>query len=209
MRIKITLIFIVFFLHNSFTQSKDWYSYDLDSIVSLDMPFDVYETDSISEYQKSLQLFSEDESTTFIAKKTYIGKRYNNIETPTLPVNKKTLNKFYLDLIDIFDVIIKSDFDYQKKIYKNNLLGYEVCYKDKEGLRVLQIQLFYINKSLYTFSYLNSKGLSNINKENFFDSIIFNNKEKLIQYPGMSLERKFIIGLLIILVLSFLYRLKS
>ncbi|MGB0891841.1 MAG: hypothetical protein ACPGUU_05775 [Flavobacteriaceae bacterium] len=209
MRIKITLIFIVFFLHNSFTQSKDWYSYDLDSVVSLDMPFDVYETDSISEYQKSLQLFSEDESTKFIAKKTYIGKRYNNIETPTLPVNKKTLNKFYLDLIDIFDVIIKSDFDYQKKIYKNNLLGYEVCYKNKEGLRVLQIQLFYINKSLYTFSYLNSKGLSNINKENFFDSIIFNNKEKLIQYPGMSLERKFIIGLLIILVLSFLYRLKS
>lgn len=209
MRIKITLICIVFFLHNSFTQSKDWYSYDLDSIVSLDMPFDVYETDSISEYQKSLQLFSEDESTKFIAKKTYIGKRYNNIETPTLPVNKKTLNKFYLDLIDIFDVIIKSDFDYQKKIYKNNLLGYEVCYKNKEGLRVLQIQLFYINKSLYTFSYLNSKGLSDINKENFFDSIIFNNKEKLLQYPGMTFERKLIFGLLFILVLSFLYRLKS
>lgn len=209
MKIRIALVFIIFSFQKSFTQTVEWNTYDLDSIVSLDMPFDVYETDSISEYQKVKELFSEHKSAKFIVKKVYAGKRYNNIETPTLPRNLKTLNKFYTDLIDIFDVIIKNDFDYQKKIKKNNLHGYEVSYKNRKGKKVHQIQLFYANKNLYTFTYQDSLGLKEDYKDSFFDSIYFDEEKELLQYPDKPFEKKLIIGLFIVLFLSFLYKFKS
>lgn len=208
MKIKIIARFLILISFNSYSQEDEWNNYDLDSIASIDMPFEVYEIDTIIDYNKVYQMYSEKKTAKFIAKKIYVGKRYSNIETLKLPNNKKGLNKFYFQIIDFFDQIIKTDFEYKKKIKKNGLEGYEISYVNKEKTKVHQIQLFYINKNLYIFSYIKENGLSELDRNIFFDSIFFDDQKELLQYPKMSLGKKLMISLLILLFLSFVYRFK-
>jgi hypothetical protein len=109
MKLKIILILVLFLSNYFFSQVKDWFAYDLDSIVSLEMPFTVYELDTIIEYNKFYQIYSDDNTSKFIVQKAYMGKLYSNIETPILPNNAKSLKKYYLEIIAILNEMIEYD----------------------------------------------------------------------------------------------------
>ena len=206
MKIKIILTIILFLCQKSFTQNKEWFAYDLDSIVSLEMPFIVYEIDTVIDYNKLYQIYSEDDSSKFIVQKSYFGKLYSNIESPSLPINEKSLNKYYRDVMNTFDEIIEYNFDSKKQIQKNNLNGYQLIYKNDDDIQVYEMNLFFFNKNLYSFSYVNENGLDKIDSKKFFDSITFDDQKKLLQYPETSIKKKIIISLLIVLFLSFIFR---
>ena len=74
-----TIIFLVSIYTISFYssgQTKDWNFYDFDSIVSVEMPFDVYEVDTIINYNKVYQIFSNDSIQKFIIQRSFISKTY-------------------------------------------------------------------------------------------------------------------------------------
>ena len=210
MKVKFTLI-IVLLYNTVVTQNKKWSFYDLDSIAYLQMPFDVYEIDTIINYNKAYQIYSENDSTKFIVQKLFLGKLYSNIQSPTLPTNEKSLNTFYLEIIDALNQIIDYDFVSKKKIINNDLVGYQTFYKNTENIKVFESHFFYINKNLYTFSYINENGLKENDRIQFFNSITFNDDVDLLQYPikKISLYRKIIFSLFGFLLLTFLLRLKS
>lgn len=115
---KITIIIILFFILKSYTQTKKWSIYDLDSVVSLEMPFTVYEIDTLIKYNKMYQIYSENDSSKFVAQKLYFGKLYANIESPILPKNEKELKKYYLNTITILTKMNQNDLNYEEPIKK-------------------------------------------------------------------------------------------
>jgi hypothetical protein len=211
MKLKLLFIIILFCVKESYSQNKEWFLYDLDSIVSIEMPFIVYEIDTIIDYNKFHQMYSENETSQFSAQKLYFGKLYSNIDTPTLPNNKRGLNKYYADIIEIFDQMISYNLEYKKAIKLSNLDGYKLSFNNSKDVNVQETYLYFVNKNLYYFSYINKKGIDKTDKDIFFNSIVFSTKKKLLQYPAktISFKKKVIFTLLFILFLSFILRFKN
>lgn len=208
-RFKIVIIFF-FFVCISFSQSKEWNSYDLDSIVKLDMPFEVYEIDTIINNRKHYEIFSDNDSITFYAKKSFLGKAYSNVESLTLPNDQESLTEFYSDLTWFITEGNKNELARSIPIKYHNLKGYKLIFKNKSGLHIQELNLVLANKHLYSFSYTNINGLKEEEKNMFFNSISFNDNNRLWQIPEKSMTLRYImIGLFIFLLLSFLLRQKS
>ncbi|MFQ3296920.1 MAG: hypothetical protein ACI9JT_000686 [Polaribacter sp.] len=207
-KIKIAIILILFLIKNSYTQSEKWSIYDLDSIVSLKMPFAVYEIDTIIKYNKLYQIYSENNSSKFVAQKLSFGQLYANIEVPPLPKSAKELKKMYLNAVAILNEMIQHNLNYEEPIKKNNLDGYKVIYNDTLGNKVQQTHLFFVNKNLYSFSSFNENGINGVDNSVYFNSITFNNDFELAQYPKimMSFQKKTFLILVIVLFLSFIFR---
>lgn len=203
--IKIAIIIIITFCFQSFSQTKEWATYDFDSIVSVDMPFDVYETDTIQNNRKLLQIFSSNDTISFIAQKLYLGKLYANVETEPLPHDDKSLEKRYNDIISFFIEGYPFDLKSTKEIKYQNLKGYKLLFNNKKEIPVQEMNLIIVNKNLYNFSYQNINGLNKSDKKKFFDSITFNNEKELYQFAKTSYSyfKIFLIALLVIFFLSF------
>jgi hypothetical protein len=209
--LKVTLILLFALVYKiSFSQTEEWNTYDFDSIVSIDMPFDVYETDTIQDNRKLLQMFSSNDTVSFVAQKLYLGKLYSNIETEPLPHDNKSLEKRYNDIISVFIEGFPYELENTKAIKYYNLKGYKLLFKNKKGLPIQEINLIIVNKYLYNFSYTNINGLKEIDKKYFFESITFNKEKELSQFikSPYSNYKIFILTLFIILLLSFFLRLK-
>ena len=207
MKIKIILFIVLFLSQKSFNQSKDWQTYDLDSIVFLDMPFNVYELDTIIELKKYYKIYSNKDSSEFVAQKIYVGKSYSNIETHPLPKDFESLKKYYLDFIWAFEEITEYKMQDYKLIQKNNLKGYEILFVNNEDILVQQIVLFLVNKNLYLFSYINENGLNEFDKKTFFNNINFDDSVDLSQYPNKLFfsNKNLLLILLILLFTSFIF----
>lgn len=211
MKFKIILILFLFLYQETISQDTIWNTYDLDSIVSLEMPFTVYEYDTISENTKIYEMYSENESSKFSVRKVYLGNQSSKTKMSILPMDAKSLKNFYLDIIDVLNEINEFDLEYGGSIQKNNLHGYSHIQKDDNGKSLYETCMFYVNENLYSFSYYNINGLNAVDRNFFFDSIDFNKDDELHQYPikKMSAIKKIALGLVTILIISFILRVNS
>lgn len=211
MKIKIAIVLFFSFWEISFSQTEEWGTYDFDSIVAIDMPFEVYETDTIIDNQKIYEIYSSSDSSQFLVKKVFLGRLYSNVETIKSPHNENSLDKMYSDLIWFLTEPIESVFNSSKAFTKNNLKGYKLLFNNDKGIPVHEIGLFIVNKNFYSFSYLNINGINEVEKNMFFDSIVFNDKYELKQYhkEPYYLNRKIVLILAFFLILSFFLRFKS
>jgi len=212
MKIKIAFIFFLSFCQLSFSQIEEWNIYDFDSIVSIEMPYDVYETDTIIKYKKIYEIYSENDSIEFSVRKVYLGKLYSNIEVTPLPKDNKSLEKYYLNLIEVLAELVEA-YDYKvdsyQPIFKFGLKGYKLIFRDDDQILIQELELFLVNKNFYSFSYTNVNGLNIDDKRQFFNSIIFDKQQELKQIYGSKIPYKtFVFVLLFILFLSFFIKSK-
>ena len=208
-----TIIFLVSIYTISFYssgQTKDWNFYDFDSIVSVEMPFDVYEVDTIINYNKVYQIFSNDSIQKFIIQRSFISKTYSNIETLKPPNDKNSLKVFYREIAWTINDLIDYELDRYFPIEKDNLMGYRFIFKN-EDIDIQEIQLFLVNKNLYSFNYFSLNGLKENEIDLFFNSILFNKDISLEQYPKKPILslKNIIILLLIVLLISFMTKSKN
>ncbi|MFY0629445.1 MAG: hypothetical protein JXR05_03630 [Flavobacteriaceae bacterium] len=211
MNSRVVIALFIFFCKTSYSQNIEWNTYDFDSIVSVEMPFTVYELDTIQDNRKMYQIFSNNESIEFRVQKLYLGKLYSNVETITLPHDDDSLEKLYSEMIWAITKVSQYNLKYSKSINESNLKGYKLVFNDSEGSPIHELNLFVVNKSLYTFSYLNTNDFNEIERNLFFDSIAFNDEKELRQYPKKPFltGKKIILALFLFLLLSFLMRFKS
>lgn len=211
MKETITIIFIFMFNININSQSNDWNYYDFDSIVSLEMPGDVFEIDSIFEYRKYYQIYSKNDSINFLVQKVDLEKKYINIENVNLPKSKKELESFYIENAWILDDLTEGKLNDYSLINIDILTGLQLDFINNNKIVTTKIYLFLINNNLYSFYHTNLGGIINSDSNLFFNSITFNDQYELKQYPGKSLfsTRNIMVSLLIILVLSFIIKFKN
>ena len=203
MKAKLALILIFISISNSFTQTKEWITYDLDSIIFLDFPFDVYEIDSIIDSRKTYKLYSNNVSSSFIAQKFYFDEDSTNLEIPSLPHDLKTLKTFYLDFIYTLSEISEYNMTKFESFKLEELTEYKIKFKNENNILAQQMLLLYINKNFYIFSYTNTNGIMDNDGNIFFDSISFDQDIELQQFPNQSnYSLKIIFLLLIVLLIS-------
>ena len=89
-------------------------------------------------------------------------------------------------------------------------MGYRFIFKN-EDIDIQEIQLFLVNKNLYSFNYFSLNGLKENEIDLFFNSILFNKDISLEQYPKKPILslKNIIILLLIVLLISFMTKSKN
>ncbi|WP_139059146.1 hypothetical protein [Polaribacter reichenbachii] len=211
MKVILLTFFLLFLFLKSNSQTKEWQTYDLDSIVYLDLPFDVYEIDSIIDNKRYYEIYSSNDSSSFVAQKFYFDATYADEEMPTLPYNYESLKTFYLDLIWTFEEVSEYKMDDFNAFKLQNLTGYKVNFTDKNNVLVQQMILIYVNKNFYIFSYTDISGLKEVDKDEFFNNIHFDDTNGLKQYPNKTntILKKIPLVLFPILFLSFILSILS
>ena len=203
---------MVRFLSFSYSQEVKWNTYDLDSIVYLDLPNTVYDTDTIINNIKNYKIFTDTDSSNFVALKLDLTHA-SNIEFPK-PTDEKSLYKFYSNLTGVLTEITDYDSELKirstKKIEIANYKGLKILLEDKNKIETIEFRIFFKNPSLYAFVYTNNMGLDKKDATLFFDSIQIdesNLKSQFKSKPWYSMSNLLVI-LLLSLFLSFLIRLR-
>lgn len=209
---KVIFVLVQLSTISFYSQNKEWMSYELDSIVSIDMPDKVYERDTINDYLKIHELFSFNNSVSYSVRKLHLKDALYNQYGIDLPKDRKSLKKYYQTI-----ALASSELRHEE-----NSLSRSINYDDLEGYRFInntsysnpynEVQLFLINKDTYVFQYSNQNGLDSIQRNAFFNSITFNDEIDLKQlYPDKSsiFFKRFIIILIVVLLLSTFLKLKN
>lgn len=212
MRLKIAIATFLFLCFQSYSQNEEWYTYDLDSIVSLNFYGDVYESDTIANNLKIDIIFTESDSLSFYARKIGIGKEFYQLYGVQHPVkDQKTLITFY----QTFALTVSETRDQENSISRpinfGKLKGYRFVLDATEDHPYMENQVVFLNDHLYAFQYITSKGLDSIQRNNFFNSIHFDDTFELNQFPKKrSVLNGTTVGVLIaFLLLSFYLKQKN
>jgi len=205
---KNILLFSLLFIYskNIISQDIDWYNYDFDSIVSLDMPFDVYEVDTLLYDKKYYQLISENSNRKFTAQKTVIEDF-----SFQLPKTIKDLNELYIEFSWILEEMTGNKLVKSQATKTDDLYSYKLIFRNENEIDFHELRYVLINKTIYIFHYQNDKGIIESESDFFFNSIRFNKQELLVQYrkSNISKFKYLIIGLLVLFLLSFILRMKK
>lgn len=182
---KIILILTLVLTTNIISsQSSEWLTYELDSIISIEMPNDVFELDTIAQGMRMYQIYSHTENSTFIAQKALFEKENQNEDLSKLPHNLESLKEQYTGLVDGISSSIPYELDSKELIEKDNFKGYKLKFKDSLNNPTYEVEFYLLNKHLYSFFYVGLENFDENEKDLLFKSIKINTDQKISQYLG-------------------------
>ena len=184
MRKIILLLTLVLTTNILSSQNQEWLTYELDSIISLEMPNDVFELDTIAQGMRMYQIYSHTENSTFIAQKALFEKENQNEDLSKLPYDLKSLKEQYNGIIDGIANSIPYELESKELIEKESFKGYRLKFKDSLNNPTYEGEFYLLNKHLYSFYYVSLESFDKNEKDLFFNSIKINTDQKISQYLG-------------------------
>lgn len=186
MRNIILLLAFLLSINILYSQDTEWTKYDLDSIISLDMPGDVFEMDSIINGIKMLQIFSRSENLAFVAQRALLEKNTKNGNLSRLPYDLKSLKEEYKGIMNGMIESIPYEYESKELIKKNGFTGYRLRFKNSMNDSIFEVEIYILNRYAYSFLFSGSKNLHENEKKLFFESIVINPNREVSQYLGKS-----------------------
>jgi hypothetical protein len=184
MRKIILLLTLVLSTNILSSQNQEWLTYELDSIISLEMPNDVFELDTIAQGVRMYQIYSHTVNSTFIAQKALFEKENQNEDLSKLPYDLKSLKDQYNGMIDGIASGIPYELESKELIEKENFKGYRLKFKDSLNNPTYEVEFYLLNKHLYSFFYVGLENFDENEKDLLFKSIKINTDQKISQYLG-------------------------
>ena len=184
MRNIILLLTLVLSTNILSSQNQEWLTYELDSIISIEMPNEVFELDTIAQGIRMYQIYSHTENSTFIAQKALFEKENQNEDLSRLPYDLKSLKEQYNGIIDGIASSIPYELESKELIEKENFIGYRLKFKDSLNNPTYEVEFYLLNKHLYSFFYVGLENFDENEKDLLFKSIKINTDQKISQYLG-------------------------
>jgi len=166
------------------SQNQEWFSYDLDTIISIEMPGEAFELDTIAEGMRMYQIFSHTETATFLVQKTRFEKENQNEDLSNLPYDLISLKKQYNEMIKGIAKGIPYELESKEMIERDKFKGYRLRFKDSANNPTYESEIYLLNKHLYSFYYVSTEDFNKSEKELFFNSIKINTDHKISQFLG-------------------------
>lgn len=186
------LILLTFLLYiTSVEAQENWLEYQLDSIITVSLPGEVYELDTIMENIEMYQIFSNLGNSTFVVQKTLFEKENQDEKTSNLPYDSESLNKQYQDVIRGIEGEISYTLVNTRQRKKDGFEGYQLLFEGDNSNINCEVRFYLLNKYLYTFFYLNEIDFDKLEQQRFYNSIQINTDYEISQFLGVSmLERR-------------------
>lgn len=188
---KVILILTAVALTNLLiSQTQDWFTYDVDSIISISMPNEVFEMDTTLKGVRIYQMSAHTGDATFVVQKGLIQE-----DATLLPHDLESLEEDYIELIDGMAKSMPFNLTSKKLTSRETFKGYHLESRDSLGNFVFEGEIYLLNKHLYSFFYSSLENFDKSEKDQFLNSLKINSDQNISQYLGKS--RIYRIGYLI------------
>ncbi|WP_372744444.1 hypothetical protein [Lutibacter sp.] len=184
---KLLLICVIIVLSNTVNSQN---IYNLDSLVSVQIPGEVSKIDSLKNSLILIKYHSKVENSEFIAQKELFENDSIRIYNSNLPYDLKSLEEYYQSFAKSYIKNGSFKIESEKLIEKDSLNGYHLNLKDSINNTIHKIEYFLVNKNLYVFEYKTSSQLIPTEKDVFFNSIKLKSAKKSSQFLGKSPTEK-------------------
>lgn len=158
--------------------------YKFDSIVSLEVPNNYFETDTLVDGVPIHQIRFKTSTYNFIAQKVLFERDDQKESLSKLPYN-------YASLLDEYDRVIARmrnripyNFKSKELVEKEGFKGYNLKFTNNLDSLVYETEFYLLNKNLYTFYYASETNYNKHVKDSIFNSIAINTDNKISQYLG-------------------------
>jgi hypothetical protein len=202
MKKSIVLVFAIINISLAFCHENTWQTYELENLLEIDLPGDVYEMDTAFDENDIYQFYSIIDSTTFLVQKALAEKEYVDENLSTLPHDSISLTKFYQGAIKTMISNAPGKLKSQNIAYRNNYWGYKLEFADSLGNNVFVTEFYLLNQHLIFLTIVDLTGIDFVDEEYFFNSLQLFQTDAITQYYGQS--RDYRIGYLLGKGLAFL-----
>lgn len=181
---KSIFLFFMFLGGMAISQNTNKTIYKFDSIVSLEVPTNYFETDTLVDGVQIHQIRFKTNTYNFIAQKVLFERDDQKESLSRLPYN-------YASLLDEYDRVIarmrtKIPYTFSSKdlVEKEGFEGYNLKFTNNEGSLAYETEFYLLNKNLYTFYYASETNYDKEVKDSIFSSIKINTDNKISQFLG-------------------------
>ncbi len=194
-------LLMLFLMNTSNAQTGQWSVYELDSRVSIELPGEVYEMDTVIKGESLYQLYSEAQGALFIAQ-VISYEMDSEGRYPGLPSDTDDLEVFYQNVTKGIMNTTQNELAAASTIDIKGLSGYELILSfEEKPTRISRILL--VENKLISLVY-NDELNFNTNVANmFFESVDIADVQSVNQYIGTSQE--FLLGELIGELIAYLF----
>lgn len=158
--------------------------YKFDSIVSLEVPNNYFETDTLVDGVPIHQIRFKTSTYNFIAQKVLFERDDQKESLSKLPYNHASLLDEYDRVIARMRNRIPYNFKSKELVEKEGFKGYNLKFTNNLDSLVYETEFYLLNKNLYTFYYASETNYNKHVKDSIFNSIAINTDNKISQYLG-------------------------
>lgn len=181
---KLFVLLFVLITSTLTSQNSEMRSYKLDDLVSLDVPKNFVESDTVVDGVKIRQIRFKTDSYNFIAQRVLFENEDQKTSLSRLPYN-------YASLIDEYNRVI-ARMRYRVPYYlkattlveKDGFTGYNLKFENDLGTSTYEAEFYLLNKNLYTFFYASDTQFNTDVKTELFNSVKINTNKDISQYLG-------------------------
>ena len=184
MKKNISLLILVLFTSILSSQNKDRFEHKLDYVVSLDVPHDFSETDTLIDGVEVHQISFKTDTYNFIAQKVRFENDSQKASLSRLPYDYESLMGEYDGVIVAMAERIPYRLQSKTLVKKEGFFGYDLKFSDASNNTTYETEFYLLNKYLYTFFYASETDFNQADREAIFNSIKIDTKEEISQYLG-------------------------
>ena len=188
---KLYILFFVLVTSTLTAQNSEMFSYQLDDLVSLNVPKNFVESDTLVDAVKIRQIRFKTDTYNFIAQRVLFENEDQKTSLSRLPYD-------YTSLIDEYNRVI-ARMRYRVPYYlkgtalveKDGFTGYNLKFENDLGTPTYEAEFYLLNKNLYTFFYASVTHFNADVKAELFNSVKINTKKDISQYLGKAPKYRF------------------
>ncbi|AXP80485.1 hypothetical protein CJ739_1396 [Mariniflexile rhizosphaerae] len=181
---KLSILFFVLITSILTSQNSDMISHKLDDLVSLDVPKNFVESDTLVDGVKIHQIRFKTDTYNFIVQKVLFENEDQKESLSRLPYD-------YASLIDEYNRVIarmRYRIPYYLKsatlVEKDGFTGYNLKFVNDLDTPTYEAEFYLLNKNLYTFFYASDTQFNPDVKTELFNSIKIDTTKDISQYLG-------------------------
>lgn len=194
MRLTLTSLLTLVLLTALKAQNDQWLVYDLDSQISIGLPGEVFEMDTIIRNESLYQIYSEFEGARFIVQKVSYKKNSRG-RYVDLPADSDELEKYYQGVIKGIMNTAFGELQQTTTIEIGGLTGYELLLSNENEKPIRIVRFLLIENKLINMIYSDETNLDLDIAELFYGSIDITDTKSVNQHIGTS--REFLLGELV------------
>jgi len=181
---KLFILFFVLITGILTSQNSEMFSHKLDDLVSLNVPKNFVESDTLVDGVQIHQIRFKTDSYNFIVQKVLFENEDQKESLSKLPYDYTSLIEEYNRVIAIMRYRVPYYLKTKTLVKKEGFTGYNLKYENDLQMSTYEAEFYLLNKNLYTFFYASDTQFDPAVKTELFNSVKINTNQDISQYLG-------------------------